>query len=128
MKSRLPHVVTLSPAALAVLQKASAYGRSGLVFPSARAGRPLSDMTLAKVLRAAGRSETVHGFRSSFRDWAAKEMPTMPAMVAEKALAHSVGTATEKAYLRSDLRDLRFELVDAWGDFVASGLKGVAHE
>lgn len=124
MKSRLPHVVTLSPAAIEVLRKAQAYGTTGLVFPSARAGRPLSDMTLAKVLRAAGRSETVHGFRSSFRDWAAEQMPTVPAMVAEMALAHSVGTATEQAYLRSDLRDLRFQLLDSWGRFAAPGLQG----
>lgn len=120
MKSRLPHVVTLSKAALAILDKAKAYGTSGLVFPSARVGRPLSDMTLAKVLRSAGRAETVHGFRSSFRDWAAEKMPTVPAMVAEMALAHSVGTATEQAYLRSDLRDLRFDLLDSWGRFVAA--------
>lgn len=124
MKSRLPHVVTLSRAALAVLAKAERFGKAGLVFPSARPGRPLSDMTLAKVLRAAGRAETVHGFRSSFRDWAAEKMPTVPAMVAEMALAHSVGTATEQAYLRSDLRDLRFDLLDSWGRFVAAQLPG----
>lgn len=123
MKSRLAHVVTLSPAAVAILQRAAETGsKSGLIFPSAREGRPLSDMTLSKQMRAAGRSETVHGFRSSFRDWAAEEMPSVPAMVAEMALAHSVGNATEKAYLRSDLRALRFDLVDAWGAFVAPKL------
>ncbi len=123
MKSKLPHVVTLSPAAVAILERAAETGSgAGLIFPSAREGRPLSDMTLSKQMRAAGRSETVHGFRSSFRDWAAEEMPSVPAMVAEMALAHSVGNATEKAYLRSDLRALRFELVDAWGAFIAPSL------
>ena len=123
MKSRLVHVVTLSSAALAVLAKAEEYGKVGLIFPSTRRDRPLSDMTLAKVLRAAGRSETVHGFRSSFRDWAAEQMPTVPAMVAEMALAHSVGTATEQSYLRTDLRDQRHQLLEAWGQYAAPGLR-----
>ncbi|GIX20769.1 MAG: phage integrase [Erythrobacter sp.] len=127
MKSRVAHVVTLSPAALAILRIAAKAGcGAGLIFPSKRQGKPLSDMTLSQHMRAAGRSETVHGFRSSFRDWAAEEMPHVPAMVAEMALAHSVGNATEKAYLRSDLRALRFELVDAWGAFVAPMLSGAS--
>jgi integrase len=75
-------------------------------------------MTLTKVLRDAGEGVTVHGFRSSFRDWCAEQMPTVPAMVAEMALAHSVGNATERAYLRSDLRDMRRALMQAWGEFV----------
>ncbi|MCB0074509.1 MAG: hypothetical protein KDE20_23750, partial [Caldilineaceae bacterium] len=74
----------------------------------------------------AGRTETVHGFRSSFRDWVAEKMPTIPAMVAEMALAHRVGTATEQAYLRTDLRDMRRALMDAWGRFAAPSLSGVA--
>jgi len=68
----------------------------------------------------------VHGFRSAFRDFAAERCPTIPAMVAEMALAHKVGTATEQAYLRSDLRDLRHALMDAWGRFAAPSLSGVA--
>lgn len=123
MKSKAAHVVTLSPAAIAILDRAAdKYSKAGLIFPSAREGRPLSDMALSKHMRAAGRVETVHGFRSSFRDWAAEEMPAVPAMVAEMALAHSVGNATEKAYLRSDLRALRFDLLDAWGLFVSPNL------
>jgi len=123
MKSKVAHTVTLSPAAVAVLRMAGEkWGLAGYVFPSAREGRPLSDMALSKLMRLAGRAETVHGFRSSFRDWTAEEMPTVPAMVAEMAIAHSVGNATEKAYLRSDLRALRFDLVDAWGAFIAPRL------
>ena len=121
MKSDLPHVVTLNAAALAVLDRAAVIsGDRELIFPALRADKPLSDMTLGKVLRAADRAETVHGFRSSFRDWAAERMPNVPAMVAEMALAHAVGTATERAYLRSDLLDLRFQLMDAWGSFVSA--------
>ena len=120
MKSDLPHVVTLNDAAIAILnQMAPAEARAGLIFPGAKAGKPLSDMSLTRIMRLAGRSETVHGFRSAFRDWAAEKMPTVPAMVAEMALAHKVGTSTEQAYLRSDLRDMRRILMNAWGRFVA---------
>ncbi|MBY0392377.1 MAG: site-specific integrase [Novosphingobium sp.] len=122
MKMKEGHVVTLSDAAIALLD---AYApkelREGLIFLGMRGG-PLSDMSLTKALRCAGRSETVHGFRSSFRDWAAERMPTIPPMVAEMALAHRVGTATEQAYLRSDLRDMRRILTEALGRFVAPSL------
>jgi integrase len=122
MKSDKPHVVTLNAEALAILDRAAAlWGDAGLVFPSSK-GLLLSDAALGKILRMAGRAETVHGFRSSFRDWAAEKMSGVPAMVAEMALAHSVGTSTEQAYLRSDLRDLRFTLLDAWGRFAAPSL------
>lgn len=143
MKMKVGHVVTLSDAALALLdrwQQDKAL-RKGLIFPGTK-GKALSDMSLSKALRSAhdaeieagregyfdpktGKVATVHGFRSSFRDWAAERMPTMPAMVAEMALAHKVGNATEQAYLRSDLRDMRRALMDAWGRFVAPSLSGV---
>jgi integrase len=120
MKMQVQHVVALNDAALAILERAKSYsGGNGLIFPGAKAGTKLSDMTLTKVLRDAGESCTVHGFRSSFRDWCAEQMPSVPAMVAEMALAHSVGNATERAYLRSDLRDMRRSLMDAWGAFLA---------
>jgi len=119
MKGGLKHTVTLNDLALVVLERAKPLsGGKGLVFPGNRPGAPLSDMTLSKVMRTADRAETVHGFRSSFRDWAAEQMPTVPAMVAEMALAHSVGSKTEQAYLRSDLRDMRRTLMDAWSAFL----------
>jgi integrase len=122
MKSKIAHVVALNDVALAVLEKAKALtGGKGLLFPGAKVGSQLSDMTLTKALRDAGEGCTVHGFRSSFRDWAAEKMPTMPAMVAEMALAHRVGTATEQAYLRSDLREMREALMQGWGDFCQEG-------
>lgn len=126
MKMKIAHVVTLNDAAVELLKRLTPDKklRTGLIFPGAKAGKPLSDMSLTKILRLAERDETVHGFRSSFRDWAAEKMPTVPAMVAEMALAHRVGTATEQAYLRSDLRDMRRALMDGWGRFVAPGLSG----
>ena len=120
MKTRTQHVVTLNGPALLILERARRLpAAEGLIFPS-RTGRVLSDMTLTKVLRDAGvASATVHGFRSSFRDWAAECMTTVPPMVAEMALAHTVGTRTEQAYLRSDLRSMRQALMDEWGRFAA---------
>ncbi len=125
MKGDVAHVATLNDAAVAILGRmAPEEIRTGLIFPGAKAGRPLSDMSLTKIMRLAGRAETIHGFRSAFRDWAAEKMPTIPAMVAEMALAHRVGTATEQAYLRTDLRDMRRALMEAWGRFVAPSLSG----
>ena len=122
MKSGRAHTVTLSDAALTVLKRAKAlYGEEGLIFPNARR-KPLSDAALGKMLRDGGREETVHGFRSTFRDWAAEKMPSIPFTVAELALAHAVGNATERAYLRSDLRDMRSSLMSSWGAFAAPSL------
>lgn len=144
MKMDRGHVVTLSDAALALLAQwcPDKALRKGLIFAGAK-GNTLSDMALTKALRDAheaeilagragyldpksGKVATVHGFRSGFRDWAAERMPTVPAMVAEMALAHKVGTSTEQAYLRSDLRDMRQAMMDAWGRFAALSLSGVA--
>lgn len=120
MKSGEAHIVMLNCEAIGVLRRAqSRFGDAGPIFPSPQ-GKMLTDMSLSKMMKLAGRTETVHGFRSSFRDWAAEKMPHIPAMVAEMALAHSVGTAVEKAYLRSDLRELRLQLMADWGSFVAS--------
>ncbi|MCT2401371.1 tyrosine-type recombinase/integrase [Novosphingobium mangrovi (ex Huang et al. 2023)] len=124
MKMNVDHVVTLSEAAVALLERFTPKDlREGIIFPGTR-GKALSDMSLTKVIRSAGSDETMHGFRSSFRDWAAEKMPTIPAMVAEMALAHKVGTATEQAYLRTDLRDMRRDLLEGWGRFVAPSLSG----
>ena len=119
-----PHAVPLSDAALAVLRRVEPLrDGSGLVFPSpSRPGQPMSDMTLTKALRDTGlaASCTVHGFRSSFRDWAAEKAPDVPFTVAESCLGHQSGSAVEKAYLRSDLFDQRRDLMDRWGAYLAS--------
>lgn len=122
MKAGVEHRVPLSDAAVAVLEQARVLDDgSGLVFPSVvKPGRPMSDMTLTKVLRSTGLADraTVHGFRSSFRDWAS-ECTDAPHAVMELALAHSVGSAVEQAYARSDLFDRRRELMDRWADFIS---------
>ena len=120
MKSGAEHRVPLSDAALEVLGRARVLDvGSGLVFPSPiRAGRPLSNVTLTKVLRTTGLAEkaTVHGFRSTFRDWCADT--GKPREVAEAALAHAV-PGVEGAYFRSDLFERRRRLMDSWAYYLA---------
>jgi integrase len=117
MKMRKPHRVPLSPQALAVLEEAKAIRRSDQIFPNGK-GEALSDMALTKTLRDMGLKCTAHGFRSSFRDWAA-EQTSVAGEIAEAALAHAVPSAVEAAYKRTDFFDRRRELMDAWGRFVA---------
>ena len=123
MKSGSPHRVPLSDAALAALDAAETLRYdSGLVFPSpARPGHPMSDMTLTKVLRDNGLAArtTVHGFRSAFRDWAA-ERTNAPHAVMELSLGHTVGSAVEQAYARSDLLEKRRTLMEQWASFATA--------
>ena len=123
MKSHREHRVPLSDAALAVLDDVrSLAGDRDLVFASPmRPGRPMSDMTLTKLLRDNGLAErtTMHGFRSAFRDWAS-EQTSAPHAVMELALAHNVGSAVERAYARSDLLSKRRKLMNAWARFVTA--------
>ncbi len=121
MKAGMEHRVSLSRQALDLLREASALrDESGLVFPSPRKpGSAMSDMTLTKVLRAVGLAEraTVHGFRSSFKNWTLEQTDT-PWAVSEAALAHLLGNATEQAYARSDLFERRRALMQQWADYV----------
>ena len=121
MKGRKEHRVPLSDTALAVLAEARILeDGSGLVFPSpVKRGKPLSDMTLTKLLRDTGFAHraTVHGFRSSFRDWCAESWA--PREVAEAALAHAVG-GVEGAYLHSDFFERRRPLMDEWARYLSN--------
>ena len=113
MKARREHRVPLQDRALAILEEARPLGcRSGLVF-SAASGNPLSNSTYGMFLQRLGVDCAPHGFRSSFRDWAA-EQTDAPHAVMEAALAHIVSNAVEAAYARSDLFDRRRRLMDAW--------------
>lgn len=121
MKGRMSHVVTLSDVALKVLDTAAALSPvkpDDLIFSTGK--RPLSDMTLTKVMRDAKAPYTVHGFRSSFRDWAAERMPEVPDAVAEAALAHVAPDKVVRAYKRTDFLEMRRKLLQAWGEFVNS--------
>ena len=116
MKTNTQHIVPLSDPAVDVLDRARQLGKSPLVFPSpTRPNKPLSDMTLMKVLHTIGLADrtTVHGFRSSFRTWASECTDTDHAVM-EMCLSHSVGSAVERAYARSDLLAKRRVLMDEW--------------
>ena len=111
MKAKRDHRVPLSGRALAILhdvQKLS--DGTGLVFRSLR-GKPLSTVTLPRLTKELGIAAVPHGFRSSFRDWAAERTST-PREVVEAALAHTVQNPTEAAYARSDLFERRRRLMD----------------
>jgi integrase len=117
MKAGKEHRVPLSPAALEILDRTPQERRQGLVFPGAVPGRPISNMAMLMLLRRLGRDNvTVHGFRSTFRDWAA-ERTGFPAEVAEMALAHAVGDKVEAAYRRGDLFEKRRQIMAAWAKF-----------
>ncbi len=125
MKRAKSHIVPLSRAALAVLNRAAALKLAGsnFVFPGVNGGA-MSDMTLLKVLRDAGEPYHVHGFRSAFTDWAANE--GFPDAVVEAALAHKTPDAVQAAYRRTtylgtpDKPGERVRLMEAWGTYCAS--------
>jgi integrase len=95
----------------------------GLIFPSRRSGRPVIDGTLAVVLKRLDVPVTVHGMRSTFRDWC-EEMTGFPREVKEAALAHTVRNKVEAAYRRSDLFEKRRTLMEEWGRYCGSAANG----
>ena len=126
MKTKIAHRVPLSGRCLEILAEAKEISSlpmleylagCPLVFPSIR-GRPLSDSTMSKLCRENGVKAVPHGFRSSFRDWAA-EQTDAPRSVMEAALAHVITSRTEAAYARSDLLNRRRSLMEEWSAFVA---------
>jgi integrase len=125
MKAGIEHRVPLSGAALAVLEQAQALRVNEYVFPGGQRGH-LSHLMMMRQLRGMGHGNiTVHGFRSTFRDWAA-ELTNFPREVAEMALAHSISSAVEAAYRRGDLFEKRRHLMDAWGQYCAKPAVGDA--
>ncbi|HEX3861486.1 MAG TPA: tyrosine-type recombinase/integrase [Stellaceae bacterium] len=121
MKAGKEHRVPLSAAALAIVSELSQQRKGDYLFPGGVQGKPLSNMAmLALVKRRMKRDDiTPHGFRSTFRDWAA-ERTTFSAEVAEMALAHTVADAVERAYRRGDLFDKRRRLMEAWAAYCTS--------
>jgi integrase len=117
MKMKREHRVPLSPRAVAIVREAlKASPGARFVFPGRKAGKPLSSMVFLMVLRRMNKDITAHGFRSTFRDWAA-ERTSFPREVAEAALAHAVEDKVEAAYRRTDLFDLRRQMMTEWASF-----------
>jgi integrase len=121
MKARKIHRVPLTDRMIELLKALPREGGAdGIVFIGSKANTPQAKNTLSKlVTKTMGRDCTVHGFRSSFRTWAA-ESTAFPREIIEAALAHTTGTAVELAYQRSDVIEKRRKLMDAWAAFVAS--------
>ena len=120
MKAKKEHRVPLSPRALEVLSEAKELGTGeGLVFPGTKLGKPLSDMTLSKLVKALGYDVDVHGFRTSFKTWA-QERTNTPRDVSEAALAHTVKDKAEAAYARSDFFEKRRWLMESWSSAIAT--------
>lgn len=118
MKARKAHRVPLSEDAVALLQNLPRHAGSSYVFTAPRGGK-LSDATMSAVLRRMDVDATVHGFRSSFRDWAA-ERTSYPHEVIEQSLAHTISNAVERAYRRGDLLAKRAQLMEQWATFCAT--------
>lgn len=120
IKMKRDHRVPLSGRALEILREAETLSDgSELVFPGTKPGRPLSDMTLSKLVKELGFDADVHGFRTSFKTWT-QEQTNFAREVSEAALAHKVGDAAEQAYARSDHFVKRGKMMDAWAGYLAA--------
>jgi integrase len=122
MKAGREHRIPLSTAAIKVLEAVK--GKDALwVFPGLMPDKPLSNMAMLMLLKGMGYDETVHGFRSTFTDWAS-ECTSFPSEVIKMAKAHAIEDKTEAAYRRGDLFEKRRKLMEAWGSFVTTQQSG----
>jgi integrase len=119
MKGGKEHRVPLCDRAIAVLKAMAEIRQSDYVFPGLKQGMPLSDTALLMVVREMRQGFTVHGFRSTFKDWCA-ECTNFPNFLSEAALAHAVADKVEAAYRRADLLEKRRKLMEAWAGYCAS--------
>ncbi len=131
MKAGSEHRIPLTDKMNGILE--SVPRLSEYVFAGNRHGRPLSGMAMLTMMRKMGYVKggqhpayVPHGFRSSFRDWC-EEQSSAPHGVIERALAHTIGNATERAYNRGDLFDKRRSLMETWGNFVCADESNVTH-
>jgi integrase len=117
MKMKKEHRIPLSDRAMAILHEMGHPDSTGYIFPGNKPGKPLSKMAMLMLLRRMGRKDiTVHGFRSTFRDWSA-ERTSYPRDVSEMALAHAIGDKVEAAYRRGELLDKRRRLMAEWARY-----------
>jgi integrase len=124
MKGGKEHRIPLSAPALEIIEKMKMEHPGNFLFPGAKRGKPLSNMGMTMTLRRMERGDlTVHGFRSTFRDWSA-ERTNFPREVAEMALAHTVTDKVEAAYRRGDLFEKRRHLMASWASFATAPKTG----
>lgn len=122
MKAKKEHRVPMSPRVVEIVREMLAH-EGEYLFPGAKASKPMSNMAMLNTLERMNVPVTVHGFRSSFRDWAA-ECTGYSHEVCEMALAHTIPNAAEAAYRRGDLMDKRRKLMEAWAGFVDLPIQG----
>ncbi|MBB5754353.1 tyrosine-type recombinase/integrase [Prosthecomicrobium pneumaticum] len=122
MKGGREHVVPLSDRALAIVETMRQRASGKFIFGGGVDGRPISDTAMTKALRLASpdKAATLHGLRSTFRDWCG-DRTDFPREIAEEALAHQVGNAVERAYRRGDAIEKRRELMNAWAAYCEAG-------
>jgi integrase len=124
MKAKRDHRIPLTSEAVEILEPLFENKISEYVFPGRKHGKPLSDMSMAMLLRRMKvKTVTVHGFRSSFRDWCGDET-SFPREIAEAALAHKVGSDVEQAYRRGDALEKRRLLMQAWAEYCTGARQG----
>jgi len=124
MKAGREHRIPLSKRALELLEHLPRLDGSPFLFPGQKPGRPLSGMSIAMFMRRHGAGDvTAHGFRSTFRDWAA-ERTNYPREICEMSLAHVVAQGAEAAYWRADVLDKRRALMELWGQYLADDTGG----
>ena len=118
MKSGFEFRVALSDKAVSLLHDLQQIDK--YIFPGGKIGKPLSNAGMSSVLKRMNVTDaTVHGFRSTFRDYIGEKTQHNP-VIAEYCLAHSVGDATERAYARGDMLEKRFDMMNIWADYVTS--------
>jgi integrase len=121
MKAGKEHRVSLSGRALTILERLAEVKTGAFIFPGQRPSQGLSGMAMEMVLRRMKiEGVTVHGFRSAFRDWCGEET-SFPRELAEAALAHVAGDATERAYRRGDALEKRRAMMEAWAQYLEPG-------
>jgi integrase len=128
MKAKNEHRIPLSKAALSILKPLQEMRVSDFMFPGQKRGKPLSNMSMEMILRRMNRTDiTVHGFRSSFRDWCGDETE-YPREIAEAALAHRLGDSVELAYRRGDALLKRRALMEDWSGFCLGKVRTASFE
>lgn len=126
VKARKEHRVPLSDRAISILKEMAEIRQNDFVFPGIKRGQPIGVVALPRQLRELGANFTIHGFRSTFKDWCA-ECTHTPNFLSEAALAHAIADSVEAAYRRTDLLQKRRELMDQWAVYCGQSTATLDH-
>lgn len=126
MKNSEPHQVPLTEQAMAVLKDVNTRGRSNYIFPNRKLNNTMAENALRRLLAKYETGCTVHGFRSTFRMWA-EEKTDFPSEICEKALSHTIGNETTRAYNRGNSLEKRRPLMDRWAKYATERISPTRH-